>query len=113
LKRFEPGVEFLFELGCEEILPCGEVAGIGGFEGVVVGLAEVGGNRNRRVASGEENKIHREAGSAAIAIGERVDVGDAVVEPGGALDGIGDGDESGEKPGHEIRDFDRIRRDVV
>ena len=44
----EPFVEFLVKLSGEKILPRGEIARVGGFEGVVVGVAESGGNGNRQ-----------------------------------------------------------------
>ena len=96
LEGGEPGGEFFVEQSGEELLPRGEIARVGRFEGGIIGLAESGRNGNGQVASSEQDEIHGDAGSAAISIGEGMDVSDAVVEPGSALDGTGDGGEAGE-----------------
>ncbi len=49
-KGFEPGIEFVVKLLGEEAEPGWEIAGVGGFEGVVIGVAELGGNGNRRIS---------------------------------------------------------------
>ena len=62
---------------------------------------------------GEQDKIHRKSGSAAISIGEWMDGCDAVMEFCSALDGIGDGLDPGKEFFHEIRNFYRIRWNVI
>jgi hypothetical protein len=45
----EPVVELVVELLVDEVQPCLEIAGVGGFEGIVVVLAETGGNGDGRI----------------------------------------------------------------
>lgn len=83
---------------------------------VVGGALGVGGaDDGEGEAALHEVEVHREAADAAVAVDEGVDLGEAKVEVGGDLDGVGGGGRSipREEVGHEIGDFAGIRRDVA